>query len=663
MNTNLEQNREQQYREECQCNTLIIGSGAAAFNAADSLYDLGVKDIILATEGINMGTSRNTGSDKQTYYKLSLASGEPDSVYDMARSLYDGQSVNGDTALVEAALSARCFFKLVNLGVPFPCDKYGQYAGYKTDHDPKMRGTSCGPLTSKYMTQKLEQSVRNKNISIMDHVRIIRLLTCEHKGGRRVYGAIGLKNTGTSWNYVRFRCNNIIYATGGPGGIYHNSVYPVSQTCAHGAAILCGAECANVTEWQYGIASVKFRWNLSGSYQQVIPRYVSVNEQGGEEREFLEDYFAEPSELLTAVFLKGYQWPFDPRKLERGGSSIIDFAVYQETVVKGRRVYLDYTRNPKTAQKDGKFDFTLLSEEAQVYLENSKVMFGTPIERLMKMNRPAYELYKARHIDLEKEWLQISVCAQHNNGGLYADRWWQSNIQNLFPVGEVCGNFGVYRPGGSALNATQVGSLRAAQYISRNGQEPPMDWQIFSRLSQEDMDEVIRDGIRLRENGPGKKKPLELRKQYQREMDESAAFIREEKGISRQIERCRAYIAGFFEETLAETPRELADAWINYDILHTQLVYLTGMLSYIQEDGKSRGSYMISREDFPLKEVKNAGIKLPLDQGERAELIQICSLKQGQVIVENRERKPLPEGRVWFETVYNESLQDAVIGR
>lgn len=177
MNTNLEQNREQQYREECQCNTLIIGSGAAAFNAADSLYDLGVKDIILATEGINMGTSRNTGSDKQTYYKLSLASGEPDSVYDMARSLYDGQSVNGDTALVEAALSARCFFKLVNLGVPFPCDKYGQYAGYKTDHDPKMRGTSCGPLTSKYMTQKLEQSVRNKNISIMDHVRIIRLLT------------------------------------------------------------------------------------------------------------------------------------------------------------------------------------------------------------------------------------------------------------------------------------------------------------------------------------------------------------------------------------------------------------------------------------------------------------------------------------------------------
>ena len=290
-------------------------------------------------------------------------------------------------------------------------------------------------------------------------------------------------------------------------------------------------------------------------------------------------------------------------------------------------------------------------------------MFGTPVQRLMKMNRPAYELYKARRIDLEKEWLQVSVCAQHNNGGLYADRWWQSNIRCLFPVGEVCGNFGVYRPGGSALNATQVGSLRAAQYISRNGQEPQMDWERFLQLSQSHMDEVIFAGLRLLEKGQGKKKPLELRKRYQREMDEAAAFIREEKGICRQIQRCRAYIADFYQETLAETPRELTDAWINYDILHTQLVYLTGMLVYIQEKGKSRGSYMIAGEDFRFNEVKETGIRTQLDQGERAELIQICYLRQGQVVVENRQRKPLPDGKVWFETVYNDCLQDAVIGQ
>ena len=44
----------------------VIGSGCAAFNAADWLYDYGQRDIAVITEGRNTGTSRNTGSDKQT---------------------------------------------------------------------------------------------------------------------------------------------------------------------------------------------------------------------------------------------------------------------------------------------------------------------------------------------------------------------------------------------------------------------------------------------------------------------------------------------------------------------------------------------------------------------------------------------------------------------
>ncbi len=53
-------------------NTLIIGSGAASLNAAVSLDSLGQNDIIIATTKWGSGTSNNAGSDKQTYYKLSL---------------------------------------------------------------------------------------------------------------------------------------------------------------------------------------------------------------------------------------------------------------------------------------------------------------------------------------------------------------------------------------------------------------------------------------------------------------------------------------------------------------------------------------------------------------------------------------------------------------
>jgi len=138
-------------------NTIIVGTGCAAYNAADTLYNLGQKDIAIVTEGINMGTSRNTGSDKQTYYKLTLAGGGQDSVLEMAETLFAGGSMHGDIALVEAAMSARGFYKLVNLGVPFPHNEFGEFVGYKTDHDPRQRATSCGPLTSKFMTEHLEQ--------------------------------------------------------------------------------------------------------------------------------------------------------------------------------------------------------------------------------------------------------------------------------------------------------------------------------------------------------------------------------------------------------------------------------------------------------------------------------------------------------------------------
>ena len=49
-----------------QYNTIIVGTGAAGLNAAVTLHKLGQKNIALITEGRYMGTSRNTGSDKQT---------------------------------------------------------------------------------------------------------------------------------------------------------------------------------------------------------------------------------------------------------------------------------------------------------------------------------------------------------------------------------------------------------------------------------------------------------------------------------------------------------------------------------------------------------------------------------------------------------------------
>ena len=242
---------------------VVIGSGAAGFQSALRLYQNGEWDLTVVTENINAGTSRNTGSDKQTYYKLTLSGKDPDSVENMAEDLFAGQCVDGDQALCEAALSARCFFALTELGVPFPCTEQGEFMGYKTDHDRGRRATSAGPYTSRLMTEALEKAVKEKEIRILDKMQVIKLLTFEG----RIKGVLCLdKKEKEEPSYVLIWCENVILATGGPAGMYHDSVYPVSQTGSTGMAFEAGAVGKNLTEWQFGMASLNPRWNVSSKY-------------------------------------------------------------------------------------------------------------------------------------------------------------------------------------------------------------------------------------------------------------------------------------------------------------------------------------------------------------------------------------------------------------
>ncbi|MGD2124081.1 MAG: FAD-binding protein, partial [Gemmatimonadota bacterium] len=308
-------------------NTLVVGSGAAARNAALQLLRLGVTDIAVVTERWNAGTSYNAGSDKQTYYKLALA-GEADSAGELARDLWSGGCMHGDIALCEAQGSARAFFNLVELGVPFPHDRYGGFPGYRTDNDRRGRATSAGPLTSRFMCQRLGEELEARGLEVFDGHQAVRLLTrpvdpsrpvgpsspvdpsepggdqspgtedgsAGGPGGKdlAVCGALALAKDGREeegFGLVLFNARNVVLATGGPGGMYRDSVYPQSQRGSTGMALRIGAVAQNLTESQFGMASLGFRWNLSGSYQQVVPRYLSTDPDGGGEREFLNDHF------------------------------------------------------------------------------------------------------------------------------------------------------------------------------------------------------------------------------------------------------------------------------------------------------------------------------------------------------------------------------------
>ena len=214
---------------------LVVGSGAAGLNAAVQLCRHGVSDVLILTEGLDQGTSINTGSDKQTYYKLSLCGSEADSPHAMAETYLAAGSMHGDLALVEAGLSARAFLHLVGLGLPFPTDRYGQFVGYKTDHDPRQRATSVGPYTSREMCRALIREAQRLEIPVREGRHAVHLITVEEHGSRRAAGVLAVTPQG---QWEAYEAENVIFATGGPGGLYATSVYPACHTGAIGVALL-----------------------------------------------------------------------------------------------------------------------------------------------------------------------------------------------------------------------------------------------------------------------------------------------------------------------------------------------------------------------------------------------------------------------------------------
>ena len=647
--------------------TAVIGSGCAGFNAADCLFELGKKDVAVFTEGVKMGTSRNTGSDKQTYYKLSLSSGESDSVTQMAETLFSGGGVHGDIALAEAAGSVRGFIKLANLGVPFPTTEYGEYAGYKTDHDPVQRASSAGPLTSKMMTECLEKAVQKKDIPVVDGMTVFELLVQDN----RIFGFIAIdrkKVKENTYGITVVYASHVILATGGPAGCYQISVYPESQTGMSGMALIAGAAGANLQEWQYGIASTLFRWNVSGTYQQVLPRYVSIGDDGIE-HEFLPDYFETPAQALNQVFLKGYQWPFDSRKIQ--GSSMIDMIISHEILTLGRRVYMDFRQEPKGLENG----FSELSDEARNYLSNSGALEMMPIRRLAIMNPPAIALYQDHGIDLYSEMLEVNVCAQHHNGGLAVDANWQTTIEGLYAAGEAAGTFGSYRPGGSALNSTQVGSRRAAEHIVYEANDLTISKDIMQSKMQNAVENVFSQFKRVDFcdtdlspdkntdeqnavhtsndilNGKKFSGVKQQRKFYARQFSRFAAHIRRHEEFEEMINIREHCLADFFSCTANIRRKEIPFILQSRDILYTQKALLSAM-SFAAEELGSRGSAVVTApKGESLRHIPDYCFSPELREAKNERIVTVLHNGIFQSSFETVNKIPETDG--WFENVWS----------
>ncbi len=650
-------------------NTLIIGSGPAALTAAAQLHEMGQTNIAIATSHWAGGAANGCRGDKQAYYKLSLAGIDLDSPMDMASDLFNSKAVHGDIALCEAQGSIQAFFNLANLNVPFPHDRFGAFVGFKSDHDPRQRGTTAGPDTSKKIYAQLSKRVKDLDIPILEEHEVFSLMTKIEGDERHIVGAIAFDKKGVeseNLGIVVFNAVNIVLATGGPGGIYKHSTYPETQLGSMGMAIEAGAVANNLMESQFGLASLKYNTLISGAMQHVIPRYVSTDQDGNDEQEFLSNYFPDIGALANTIFQKGEQWVFDARTAEFPGASLIDVLVHREIARKGRRVFLDYSRNPGAVGALSGFSLNNLDKKSFAYLKNSSATQMNPFQRLQNLNPQLVEIFKGMEVNLAREYLEIGLCAHHSNGGLKSNIWWESNVKHLFPVGEINGSQGVYPPGGSSLNAGQVGGIRSAMYISKRYNAVPLDVNEFMRIVKEQISRKYLFAKRIVDVRAGSKTVIrESRRDMQERMTAVAGHFRDIKKIKKAVIDAWNLHYRLENEMKIQALSELPDAFKNIDLCLTHILFLEAVEEYISKGGKSRGSYMVAdpQGQLPcrgLEEEWKYGVN-PADSPLDKKVLEIHLGEHNQVMKAWVDVRPIPQELSDFEDTWNKFQANYIV--
>lgn len=574
-----------------QSGCLVVGSGAAGLRAAVEMKRRGV-DVMIISQSAWGGTSACSGSDKQTLHTANTAD-QGDDYTAMAHAIRAGGAMDEDTAYIEAVGSSRAMASLQYLGLPLPQDRLGGTLRYKTDHDEVGRATSCGPRTSRLMVKVLAEEAIRLGIPFYNQTTAVNILTDGEGAHRRAQGILAIRpearTKANPFGLAVFQCSVLVLAAGGPGELYRDSVFPNGCFGSLGLALEAGIELVNLTESQFGIGTRRegFPWNLSGTYVQTLPYIFSVDD-AGQEHNFLAQYYRTTQELASNVFRKGYQWPFHATRMLDFGSSLVDLAIYRESEA-GRRVFMDFNRNPLPVPGDLPFSLDRLDRDVRTYLRDAGANHEMPIDRLRHMNPLAIELYRRYKIDIAAAPLEFAVNNQHMNGGIAVDIWGRSSLGGCYAIGEAAGTHGVTRPGGAALNAGQVFGTRAAEHIAALGQAKKAvnaDIRDSAEGAVAHVEAILQTGS-----------PLTIqfvRDSVQARMSDKAGIICRPEEVAQALEEARALNAEIRGKGIAYgRATEAARTIQRQQMALASEAVLTALDHFIRNDGGSRGARAI----------------------------------------------------------------------
>ena len=174
------------------------------------------------------------------------------------------------------------------------------------------------------------------------------------------------------------------------------------------------------------------------------------------------------------------------------------------------------------------------------------------------------------------------------------DRWWRSTIPRTFVIGEMAGTHGIKRPGGSALNAGQVGAMRAAEYIINvhgcDVSQAGLDGELQDQLA--DLAAKCR-----RWSQAGAMAPGETVTQIQQRMSRAGGHIRSAGRARRALDEAVALCGRIDSEGFsAAKSGELVRAIQAEHMAVTSVAILKAVVELLAAGGGSRGSCVITDE-------------------------------------------------------------------
>ena len=129
--------------------------------------------------------------------------------------------------------------------------------------------------------------------------------------------------------------------------------------------------------------------------------------------------------------------------------------------------------------------------------------------------------------------------------------------------------------------------------------------------------------------------------------------MRSREGLEDLLREVGGRLASFSGTVRAGTATDLRKVYRLRDVLLSQQVYLSAMLDYIAQGGKSRGSalYTDPSGSKPYESLPDL-FTFTVDDGSRADLVQEVAWKDGQCSFHWRKVRPIPEDDDFFENVW-----------